>query len=87
MLFDLQVLCMNATEFEEHLENEGWMENEEDESESLSFSESIPETQWLWCDNMEDCIIVSTNILPAQKWNVNCVTSAFISVFQVQFKN
>ena len=28
---------MSAQEFDEHLENEGWMEDEEDENESLTF--------------------------------------------------
>ena len=32
---------MSAREFDEHLENEGWMEEEDDANESLTFGKKI----------------------------------------------
>ncbi len=41
---------MSSSEFEEHLENEGWVEDEEDDvEESLTFS-AVP--SYLACDNL-----------------------------------
>ena len=40
-MFAWQVLCMSAREFDEHLENEGWMEDEDDGNESLTFGNNV----------------------------------------------
>ena len=32
---------MSAREFDEHLENEGWMEEEDDTNESLTFGKNV----------------------------------------------
>ena len=32
---------MSAREFDEHLENEGWMEEEDDANESLTFGNNV----------------------------------------------